>query len=178
MTHEPRIYVACLAAYNNGVLHGEWIDANQDAADIHERIQEMLAKSPIEGAEEFAIHDYDEFSSYAIQEYDTVEYVSVIGQSIADHGDAMAAWLENERPINADEATERAGQFEEAYAGEWGSIEEYAENLADDIGAIDGDAKWPMMYIDWERAARDLVLGGDVWTVDSIGGVYVFNGNV
>lgn len=73
---------------------------------------------------------------------------------------------------------ERAGQFEEAYAGEWGSIEEYAENLADDIGAIDGDAKWPMMYIDWERAARDLVLGGDVWTADSIGGVYVFNGNV
>ena len=23
----PRIYVACLAAYNNGCLHGRWIDA-------------------------------------------------------------------------------------------------------------------------------------------------------
>ena len=23
----PRIYVACLAAYNNGRLHGRWIDA-------------------------------------------------------------------------------------------------------------------------------------------------------
>lgn len=26
----PRIYVACLAAYNNGSLHGRWIDADQD----------------------------------------------------------------------------------------------------------------------------------------------------
>ena len=26
----PKIYVACLAAYNNGHLHGEWIDATQD----------------------------------------------------------------------------------------------------------------------------------------------------
>ena len=25
----PRIYVACLAAYNNGYLHGAWIDADQ-----------------------------------------------------------------------------------------------------------------------------------------------------
>ena len=24
---QPRIYVACLAAYNNGCLHGRWIDA-------------------------------------------------------------------------------------------------------------------------------------------------------
>ncbi|WP_447531297.1 antirestriction protein ArdA, partial [Legionella pneumophila] len=25
----PQIYVACLAAYNNGIVHGEWIDATQ-----------------------------------------------------------------------------------------------------------------------------------------------------
>ena len=30
----PRIYVACLAAYNAGRLHGRWIDANQSAEDI------------------------------------------------------------------------------------------------------------------------------------------------
>jgi Antirestriction protein (ArdA) len=26
---EYRIYVACLAAYNNGYLHGKWIDATR-----------------------------------------------------------------------------------------------------------------------------------------------------
>jgi len=34
-TDTPRIYVACLAAYNSGKLHGEWIDASQTAEDIH-----------------------------------------------------------------------------------------------------------------------------------------------
>lgn len=28
---DNRIYVACLASYNNGVLHGKWIDATADA---------------------------------------------------------------------------------------------------------------------------------------------------
>ncbi|WP_426033321.1 antirestriction protein ArdA, partial [Caulobacter sp. DWP3-1-3b2] len=28
---KPRIYVACLAAYNNGWLHGVWIDVEDDA---------------------------------------------------------------------------------------------------------------------------------------------------
>lgn len=33
---------------------------------------------------------------------------------------------------------------------------EYAQQLADDIGAIDADAGWPLMHIDWEAAANDL----------------------
>ncbi len=32
----------------------------------------------------------------------------------------------------------------------------YAEELADDIGAIDASASWPTAYIDWERAAEAL----------------------
>lgn len=52
---DPRIYVACLAAYNNGYLHGAWLSANRDVDEIYAEIQEMLAKSPIENAEEFAI---------------------------------------------------------------------------------------------------------------------------
>ena len=55
----PRIYVACLAAYNNGYLHGDWIDADQDVDEIRDEIATMLARSPIEHAEEYAIHDYE-----------------------------------------------------------------------------------------------------------------------
>lgn len=32
----------------------------------------------------------------------------------------------------------------------------YAQELAEDIGAISSDTSWPNGYIDWERAARDL----------------------
>ena len=52
----PRIYVACLAAYNNGQLHGRWIDADQDVEAIQSEIANMLSSSPIPNAEEHAIH--------------------------------------------------------------------------------------------------------------------------
>jgi antirestriction protein len=32
----------------------------------------------------------------------------------------------------------------------------YAQELADDIGALHQDASWPSNCIDWERAAREL----------------------
>lgn len=46
MDIEPRIYVACLASYNAGILYGRWIDATTDIAAMNEAIQEMLAGSP------------------------------------------------------------------------------------------------------------------------------------
>ena len=33
---------------------------------------------------------------------------------------------------------------------------DYARELAEDIGAINSDAKWPATCIDWEQAAREL----------------------
>jgi antirestriction protein len=53
----------------------------------------------------------------------------------------------------------------EGYAQDWSFgeslirdsyFEDYARELADDIGAIDSDAGWPTACIDWEQAASDL----------------------
>jgi antirestriction protein len=47
MSTEPRIYVACLASYNAGKLHGEWIDCEGlDADDIYQEIDKILRSSP------------------------------------------------------------------------------------------------------------------------------------
>lgn len=35
-------------------------------------------------------------------------------------------------------------------------FETYAEELADDLGMINRDARWPVNHIDWEAAAREL----------------------
>lgn len=35
-------------------------------------------------------------------------------------------------------------------------FEEYAEELADEMGVIDRDAEWPLNHIDWEAAADQL----------------------
>lgn len=66
MSNEIRIYVADLAAYNAGYLHGVWIDACDDVSDIREQIKAMLAASPVEDSEEHAIHDDEGFGGYAL----------------------------------------------------------------------------------------------------------------
>lgn len=53
----------------------------------------------------------------------------------------------------------------EAYAPDWeygtglirdSYFETYAQELADDIGAVNKDYGWPFTCIDWAQAARDL----------------------
>ena len=67
---ELRIYVADLAAYNAGILHGVWIDATLELDVIQEQVNTMLTASPEEGAEEYAIHDYEGFDGYNLSEYE------------------------------------------------------------------------------------------------------------
>ena len=57
MSAEIRIYVADLAAYNTGKLHGVWIDATLEIEEIKVAIQKMLDTSPINNPEEYSIHD-------------------------------------------------------------------------------------------------------------------------
>jgi antirestriction protein len=49
-------------------------------------------------------------------------------------------------------------------------FKEYAQELADDIGAIDRDAKWPTNCIDWDQAARELRM--DYTAIDFDGVTY------
>jgi len=49
---------------------------------------------------------------------------------------------------------------------------EYAEQLAEDIGAISKNSNWPCNHIDWKRAAEDLKC--DYSTVDFDGETYYY----
>lgn len=168
----PRIYVASLSDYNAGRLVGEWIDADQDADDIHAAIQAMLATSKEEVAEEWAIHDYEGFGDLKLSEYESIERVAEIGQAIAEHGDAMAAFL-------GYDSSRDPSEFADAYLGHFDKLEDYAENLLDDMGVFDNVNDMLRTYFDVEQYARDLDMGGDVYTVDDpSGGVFVFDGHV
>ncbi|MEO5867232.1 MAG: antirestriction protein ArdA [Sphingomonas sp.] len=47
MSDDLRIYVACLASYNSGVLHGAWIDCDgKDGDEISAEVATMLRTSP------------------------------------------------------------------------------------------------------------------------------------
>lgn len=47
-------------------------------------------------------------------------------------------------------------------------FEDYARELAEDIGAIDREAGWPAYCIDWERAADDLKIDYTELTFDGV----------
>ncbi len=170
----PRIYVACLAAYNNGRLYGCWIDADQSVEEIWADVQAMLAESPEPGAEEWAIHDYEGFGLLHLSEWESFERVAAIAAGIEEHGSAFAAWL------SYDDSREAADleAFENAYRGEWGSMHEYAEQYADDTGLYDAAEKCgsPYVTVDVDALERDLDI--EMYTVESDHyTVYVFEPN-
>lgn len=51
-------------------------------------------------------------------------------------------------------------------------FEAYAQELAEETGAIDRNAGWPLRHIDWEAAARELE--GDYTSVEFLGTSYLF----
>ena len=170
----PRIYVASLSDYNAGHLHGRWIDATQDREAILDEIQAMLAESPEPVAEEFAIHDYDDFGSIELGEWEDLDRVHELATALVAHGEPFAAWY---RDADGDATTPLAEQFEEAFCGEWESLGDYAEDLATEIGEVTETqlAMWPFTCIDWERAGRELELAGDVWAAQApLGRVWIF----
>ena len=168
----PRIYVACLAAYNNGQLHGAWIDADQSADAIHDEIRAMLAASPIPGAEEWAIHDYEDFGGIQLSEYEDIDRVAEIAALLVEHGEAFGVWADYYgNAVSAEE-------FRDAYRGEYDSEEAYAEEYIGDTGMLDSIPENLRYYFDYERFARDMFMS-DMHSVRSgHGTVYVFARNV
>lgn len=68
-----KVYVACIAAYNAGRLHGVWMDASAPPEDLHRQIQDMLKASPVPGAEEFRIDDTEGFGDIKADRLDVSE---------------------------------------------------------------------------------------------------------
>lgn len=161
----PAIYVASLADYNNGVLHGKWIDAAREPWEIQADINDILDSSREPAAEEWAIHDYEQFGSWRVQEYDSIEMVSRIAKAIRKHSYGFSAWLSI-----FDHPPDTFDSFHDDYLGHYDSVEDYVEQMADELGyeaEIDKLPSYLREYvrIDYAAIARDLELSGDIATV-------------
>ncbi len=172
----PRIYVASLADYNSGILHGRWIDAAQDVEVIWEEVRAMLAKSTLPFAEEWAIHDYDDFGGLKIDEYVGLATVSAIANCIAEHGAAFAAWADL---IGVDEAAEHTESFEDAYMGHFDSLTAFAQEQWESLGYDEVLEALPpeirsYLRIDFAMWARDMRLSGAVDYTEDDAGIHAF----
>jgi antirestriction protein len=160
----PKIYVACLAAYNNGHLHGSWLDVDDS---IEESIRLMLSKSPIANAEEWAIHDYEGFGSCTIDEYENLDVLKQKALFISQHstvGEEVLAYCGGD--------LKDAERMIENYIGEYDSEIDFARYIFEECH----ETKVPeylRYYFDYEMYARDLFINDYIsFCVD--GSCYVF----
>lgn len=169
-TEQPRIYVACLAAYNNGYLHGAWINAAQEPWAIYDAVRIMLAASPVEEAEEWAIHDYEGFGRIRIEEYASFDRVSELAAFIVEHGEIGAALLDH-YSCDLDEARETLA---DRYLGAHASLADYVQELTEETTAVPHSLRY---YVDYQAMARDAEMNGDLFTVSTAWDVvHVFAG--
>lgn len=169
---QPKIYAGCLAAYNHGLLHGDWIYADQEPDYLMAEIQDMLEASPIQPAEEWAIHDYEGFGTFELSEYERLDTIARVAGGLALHGAAFAHWI-HEVGSDAEDAIET---FTDHYRGTYESYEDLAEQYLDDMGVNPHDIvpDWIRPYIRVDLDGLGHALAADLVAAEDRDGVHVF----
>lgn len=177
MTDTPKIYVACLASYNAGILHGEWIDLD-GTEDIKERISEILEASPEEDAEEWAVHDHECCGD--LSEYPGTDVLETIQEAYERAESESVEWelfCEYCAHMGHDIEADKVAMFSEAYAGTANSLEDWCENFLEETGQLDAIPENLRFYFDYAAFAHAMDTSGDVFTIDHNGDTLVFWNN-
>ncbi len=136
-----------------------------DSRDLAKRLAELIDLRDVltELQDELkARQDEEHPEANAMQEIE-----SKIADAEADFGTDEAAELAELEGLESDVSEWSDG----ATLIDASDFVKYAQELADDIGAIDRDAKWPLNHIDWEAAAKELEQ--DYTTVTYLGTDYL-----
>jgi len=198
-----RIYAACLASYNNGVLHGRWIDVDHGDADtVREEIAAILRESKfpnvtvacpecggtgvadgcctdcngtgqVRSAEEYAIHDYDGIPSSWGEHLD-LDKLCAYAEVVADLDESDREAFDAWLDVQGSNPGD-LDDFREQYQGCHSTLTDWAESWHDDVGTLRDIPDEVARYFDFESWGRDAKLGGDIWTHDGEHGVHVFN---
>lgn len=167
MATEMRVWVGCLACYNAGNLEGEWFEAITCPTTMEEwneaRGNALLRSHVVEAHEELWVFDHEGLPISG-------ECSPSDAQRLAEHietvdewqRDAFIAWVRSGDHVLDGDSLPSASDFEDAYAGEWNSFRDYADEYAGEfIDALAREHKISddsilIMHFDWEGHARDL----------------------
>lgn len=163
---EYKIYVACLASYNNGLLHGRWVDVTQGVDYIRDEVEAMLKESPIDDAEEWAIHEYD-LGGVRIGENEDLERVADIGKLLSE-GTYPAPVIAHIIGENEGAEIDRIVDIlEESYIGEYEDLGDYARHYCEDGYHIQAVPYWLSSYIDYDAMGREWDYSGDIRGIEN-----------
>jgi antirestriction protein len=163
---KPSIYIACLSAYNSGRLHGSWIVPKTTEEELLKQVEEVLKSSPMPDAEEWAIHDYNNFPN--LGEYPSSKKIVETQKAIEQYGiKVVQGFIE----IFGD--GQDLEKIDEAYHGEWDSFKDFACDNADELMNIPEHIS---SYFDYEKYERDLSMDYAEAEADGYK-VHIFNKN-
>lgn len=83
----------------------------------------------------------------------------------------LAAYADYEGINSMEEAVER---FEDNYQGTFASLEDWANNLLEETGELSEMPERLRYYFDFSMYARDCILNGDIWSMETDSGTAVF----
>lgn len=153
-----KIYVGSYAGYNAGILDGLWLDLPMDEDEMWEAIRSHC----VDGAEEFFIMDTDNEYDFGIDEYDSIDELNEIAEALGNFSDdeieTICEVLEAGYASSLENAIDMMDRGEIICHGNI-TLEEYAEQLAEECGMIDYDSRLSY-YIDWSAVARDMDIEG------------------
>ena len=159
-----RIYVGTYAAYNDGDLRGKWFDL-EDYGDKHDFLEAAEAyHCELLGDED---EDYPTDIELMFQDWEGIPDGMVSECSVSPEcwelveaydefsEDAVKAYIYCFGEWNEND-------FRDRYRGEYGSWEDFAEQLVDELGYLDEIPEHLRYYFDYEKYANDLRIGGDL----------------
>lgn len=179
LTDTPRIYVACLGCYNSGKLNGHWFDVGDDAYVLNEEIGEAFGRDEETGYlkcsdvcphEETAIHDFEGFGAYEVDEYDSLKTLCGIVEVAEEYGEVAFALAGYESTYESPNVLRDA--LQDRYQGEYEDAEDFARRWHEDMGTeIPEHLQY---YIDYAKMGRDMLMS-DFWSFEAEGGgIHVF----
>lgn len=148
-----------------------------DSRDLIERLEE-LESDRLDLEQE--LEDCLEAHEAAVKAGNTTAALAA-GEEVQKADDDITEWDDDN--LEELEVLREANEQGENEVSDWshgetlideGYFTEYAKELAYDIGAVQGDERWPHNHIDWEAAAGELMhdyteidIGGETYLVRS-----------
>lgn len=177
----PRIYVACIAAYNEGHLHGVWIDIDTWTTedDVMVEIDQMLKNSPVEDAEEWEINDHEYFD---VKEVSSIQEAIGFVEAFAEvsNKEAFAAFWDEDKHSHAS-IPSAVEDFKNRYIGKYNNQKNFvvtSEEIDSTFNYKQFKNEYPFWanYINWDQMSRELF--PEYYTsIKTKGGIYVFRAN-
>lgn len=169
----PRVWIGCLACYNEGRLVGDWFGA--ELADSVTTYEVHGADSRADSHDELWCFDHDNIPvAGELSPLVAAAWGRCLAEVDPHLRPALCAWVDS-----GDYVSECSGDlpsvsdFEDRYCGQWEDFSDYAHELAEETGLLEGIPVHVSQYFDWDSWCRDLAC--DYVTADApSGSVFVF----